>query len=292
MKAKVKILGVLLLAGLGVSSARAQGANQQQVLQWIVNEPASGIDYAKLPDVEGIHLGMPVKEAIAIVNKIYRGENLQGPPNIYWVKFASGPQQPWVTYVKGALPKSDGQLGDAIMVRFSAPPNPQRVVWIQRQINFPMDKTPAASVLIQSLHEKYGVSSKGVLGTNMAWVMDEQGQPVPPTRDMACSGLTNQSAVSGSQTAPGTIPFLLGPNPFTDAELVRLSRLCKYPVNITTGLDETHPNAMIGNLVVTMTENGIDTRAAIATQKYIDNLNAAQRQQQLNKANQQAPPKL
>jgi len=68
--------------------------------------------------------------------------------------------------------------------------------------------------------------------------------------------------------------------------------MCKYPINITTLLDEKQAEMALGSLTVTMTENAIDTRAAIATQKYIDKLNVAQKQRQINQGNQQAPPKL
>ena len=98
--------------------------------------------------------------------------------------------------------------------------------------------------------------------------------------------------MAGSQQSPGTVPFLLSPNPFTDNEEVGLSRMCKYPINISTLLDESQAQNTLGNLSVTMTENGIDDRAAIATQKYIDKLNAAQRQRQIDQGNHQAVPKL
>ena len=35
------------------SSAKAQGAKDAQIPDWIVNEPAGGVDHHKLPDVEG-----------------------------------------------------------------------------------------------------------------------------------------------------------------------------------------------------------------------------------------------
>jgi hypothetical protein len=180
-----------------------------------------------------------------------------------------------------------------MFVRFSAPPNPQRVVLIQRQVNFQNGKAPNGRVVLASLRQKCGMNTKRALGpSGVAWLMDEQANPLPATYGMACSGLTQQSSVNGSQQSPGTSPFLLSPNPFSDYDLQRLSRMCKYPINITTLLDENQAQTTLGSLSVTMTENGIDTRAAIATQKYIDKLNAAQTQRQIDQGNHQAVPKL
>ncbi len=285
-----RVFGLLLLAGAAGSSAKAQGANKVQIQDWILNEPAGGVDYNKLPDVEGIHLGMPVPESVAIVRKLYSSGKV--PPDVYWVKFANSTDKPWISYMRGSSPGPDGQTADTILVRFSAPPSPQRVVWIQRQVNFQNGKAPNGAVVLKSLREKYGMNTKGALGpTGVAWVMDEQAKPVPAAFGNACTG-TLQSSVNGSQQSPGTLPFLLSPNPFSDYDLTRLSRMCKYPINITTLLDEKQAEMALGSLTVTMTENAIDTRAAIATQKYIDKLNAAQKQRQINQGNQQAPPKL
>jgi hypothetical protein len=285
-----RVFGLLLLAAVSGSSAKAQGANNAQIPDWILHEPAGGVDYNKLPDVEGIHLGMPVAEAVAIVRKIY---TTKGSPEIYWAKFPYSTDPAWITYIRGGLPRPDGQQGDTIFVRFSAPPNPQRVVVIQRQVNFTMGQAPTGGVVIASLRQKYGMNTKKALGASgVAWLMDEQANPLPATYGMACSGLTQQSSVGGSQQAPGTVPFLLSPNPFSDFDLLRLSRMCKYPINITTLLDENQAQNTLGSLSVTMTENGIDNRAAVATQKYIDKLNAAQRQRQIDQGNHQAVPKL
>jgi hypothetical protein len=286
-----RVFGLLLLAAVASSSAKAQGAKNPQIPDWIVNEPAGGVDYHKLPDVEGIHLGMPVADAVAIVRKIYT--SAKGAPEVYWAKFAYSTDPAWITYIRGGLPRPDGQQGDTILVRFSAPPNPQRVVVIQRQVNFTMGQAPNGGVVIASLRQKYGMNTKKALGASgVAWLMDEQGSPLPATYGMVCSGLTQQSSVGGSQQSPGTVPFLLSPNPFTDFDVVRLSRMCKYPINISTLLDENQTQNPLGSLSITMTENGIDDRAAIATQKYIDKLNAAQRQRQIDQGNHQAVPKL
>ncbi len=285
-----RVFGLVLLAVVAGLSAKAQGAKNAQIPDWIMNEPAGGVDYHKLPDVEGIHLGMPVAEAVAIVRKIY---TTKGSPEVYWAKFPYSTDPAWITYIRGELPRADGQQGDTILVRFSAPPNPQRVVVIQRQVNFMMGQAPNGGVVIASLRQKYGMNTKRALGASgVAWLMDEQGNPLPATYGMVCSGLTQQSSVGGSQQSPGTVPFLLGPNPFTDNDVVGLSRMCKYPINISTLLDESRAEATLGSLSITMTENGIDDRAAIATQKYIDKLNAAQRQRQIDQGNHQAVPKL
>ena len=54
-----------------------------------------------------------------------------------------------------------------------------------------MGKAPNGGVVITSLRQKYGMNTKRALGASgVAWLMDEQGNPLPATYGMVCSGLT------------------------------------------------------------------------------------------------------
>jgi hypothetical protein len=57
-------------------------------------------------------------------------------------------------------------------------------------------------------------------------------------------------------------------------------------------VDPSHPDILTPNFAVTMAETGQGTRDAIASQKYIDAANASLKQQQIQKGDQQAAPKL
>jgi hypothetical protein len=55
------LLSVMLACSLFAALATAQ----------ILTAPAAGLDPSKLPDVVGIHLGMPVEQALAVMKSLF-----------------------------------------------------------------------------------------------------------------------------------------------------------------------------------------------------------------------------
>src|SRR5580698_2613647 len=60
--------------------------------------PAGGLNPAKLPDVVGIHLGMDVAQALAIVRAKYPATN-----TLFYTKFKDTRDAPWISRVNGKL---------------------------------------------------------------------------------------------------------------------------------------------------------------------------------------------
>jgi hypothetical protein len=141
--------------------------------------PASNfaLDPSKLPDISGLHLGMSLADATALMKKMYpRGVGvMNGGPY--------GPQgQPAV-----AVLRAQGDGRDMAGVDLTMPPNPQVVWHMSRDLVQP---NIAHNVLVAGLRQKYGketyaVGPPGRPVTDdsqiqqMWWVFDEQGHLAP-----------------------------------------------------------------------------------------------------------------
>ena len=137
-----------------------------------------------LPDVLGIQLGMPAREAYAKLQADLPENTLQvGTTNMPTIEkpvmasFSSNPQ-------KGIMM---GDEGDSVKVYVTLPPNKQAVWNVERTHFFP-DKGIAKATLLASLREKYGKETVAwiVAGTpttddskvtSIVWLFDEQGRP-------------------------------------------------------------------------------------------------------------------
>jgi hypothetical protein len=144
----------------------------------------AGTAAAEMPDILGIQLGMPVREAHAKLqadlpkNKLQvRTINLPTIEKPVIASFSSVPQQ-----VIGM-----GEEGDGVTVYVTLPPNKQAVWEVEREHFFP-GKGIAKATLLASMREKYGKETVAwiVTGTPttddskvtaLVWLFDEQGRP-------------------------------------------------------------------------------------------------------------------
>lgn len=137
-----------------------------------------------LPNILGIQLGMPVREAHAKLQAELPKNKLQvGTTNLPTIEkpviasFSSNPQQ--------GIMMGDG--GDSVNIYVTVPPNKQSVWWVERTRFFP-DKGIAKGTLLASLREKYGKETMSNVRQNkparddyeiveLLWLFDEQGRP-------------------------------------------------------------------------------------------------------------------
>jgi hypothetical protein len=175
----VALAGLILIAGLATGSRPAAAFPPQA---------APSLDFTKLPDFVGIHLGMPLDQARAAMEKAY-------PAGIDVIQRAYGPGGGSLKAVYMLRTKNtDGsRLGGTAEVDLTLPPNPQ-VVW--QMFRSAPQPNVNRSVLIAALRQKYGRESlaidndtrrattndKGIV--DMYWVMDEQGRQVSGTPPM------------------------------------------------------------------------------------------------------------
>ena len=109
--------------------------------------------------------------------------------------------------------------------------------------------------LRQKVRNEY---EKGARRFGRSLLMDEQGNPFRHVRNDLQWFKPNSPVWPVRSNLQEHCEWLLSPNLFTDNDVVRLSRMCKYPINISTPPHESQAQNRLGNLSwVTMTENGI-----------------------------------
>jgi hypothetical protein len=185
----VALAGLILIAGLATGSRPAAAFPPQA---------APSLDFTKLPDFVGIHLGMPLDQATAAFEKAY-------PAGVDVIPRAYGPGGGSLkaVYMLRTKNTDSSRLGGTAEVDLTLPPNPQVVWQVLRSAPQP---NVNRSVLIAALRQKYGKESlaldyDGAGATtndnrigNMFWVMDEQGRlvsvtpPIVNNAPFGCSG--------------------------------------------------------------------------------------------------------
>jgi hypothetical protein len=280
--------GVFVAAGLAAFGVGAQTPAAQPLAA-----PSGGLDSSKLPDVVGVHLGMTVPQAMAIVKAKY-------PPNLtklFYTKFKDAPDAPWVARAKGQIMGTglnSANVVDEITIFFSAPPNPQVVVRVDRSVQ--MIPPTTIGNLEASLLQKYGTPLvQKTIHTNLSWEFDEQGKATPVPGSYICTSF-NQPASAGDGS-PGSVADLQFGPPMgqpIEGQIPRLVNMCHDQITITTLLDPApaNPNQLVSNLFVSMIDHAEDLRDFIATSKYGEAAAAAVADAAKKKLNQNAAPKL
>jgi hypothetical protein len=280
-------IGVLIT---GVSFA---GIGAAQQTGQVPAAPAGGLDASKLPDVVGIHLGMTVPQALAAVKSKYPANSIV----LKYAKFQYSAGAPWISRVDAKIEAQGANAtsgADEITVYFSAPPNPQVVVRVDRGVQL----IPPTTIgnLEASLFQKYGPSMvQKTIHTNLSWEFDEQGKPTTAHGAGICTSF-NQPAPAGTGGPAQAEEIMLGPpwNQPIQAQIPGLIRACSDLVTITTLLDPApaNPNLLISNLNVSMIEHAEDMRDYIATSKYAEAAGAAAADGAKQKLQKNAAPKL
>ncbi len=249
-----------------------------------------------LPDVLGIQLGMPAREAYAKLQA-------QIPKNPIQVTTANLPtiEKPVIASFQSA-PKQTIAMGDEadiVTVGVTLPPNKQ-VVWrVYRQHFFP-DKGILRKTLLTSLREKYGKESRAIASNgkptttdesqivSLLWLMDEQGRPValPPlvgTTDplRSCEGFEEGNADSLVESPPVMT--------FSGSDY----KWCQsnYTAVIVRFIDSELPE-LYSRLMVGIVSLPFARRAGEATMKWKQDIAEGKHKQEIEKAKQQEKPKL
>ena len=144
------------------------------------------LDPAKMPDVLGVHLGMPAQDTLAVLRKTF-------PSDIYQVLSVSWwPSTEKPNYGYNLLSREPGNFKD-VSLSFTAPPGPQ-IVW--RVVRLTQHLHTDQSTMLSALREKYGKETVAFTrggGTDPAandaaigrliWLYDEKGAraPLPPS---------------------------------------------------------------------------------------------------------------
>ncbi len=256
-----------------------------------------------LPDVLGIQLGMPAREAHAKLQAQLPKNNLQvmstNLPTIekpVIASFSSAPKQTMAT----------GDEFDQVTVDVTLPPNKQSVWRVDRQHYFPGKGIPKTT-LLASLREKYGRETltniqQGKPAPNdsqiisLLWLYDEHGQPAPlpgppgsKAPDLATTLTLSTCVGIGNDTNMGMLEVYMDLYKGKNAQ----SNWCysSYTAVYATVM-ESNPAELYSQMRLVTVNVPFAARAAEATMKWKKDIAEGQHRQDLEKAKQQEKPKL
>jgi len=254
---------------------------------------------AGLPDVLGIQLGMPAREAHAKLQA-------QLPKNTIQIMSTNLPtiEKPVITSFESA-PKQAiamGDEGDQVMVGVTLPPNKQAVWRVDRTHFFPGKGIPKVT-LLASLREKYGKetltnirqgkpASNDNQITSLLWVYDEEGRPAPLPSPAGNLSTTLVLANCVNESSGGQIAMIevyvdsyKGKNP--QADWCYSSYTAVYAT-----VRESNPPELYEMMQLVVVSLPFAARASEATTKWKKDIATGQHRQDLEKAKQQEKPKL
>ena len=249
-----------------------------------------------LPDILGIQLGMPAREAHAKLQA-------QIPKNQIQVTSTNLPtiEKPVVASFQ-SLPKQAlamGDEGDHVTVDVTLPPNKQAVWRVSRQHSFP-DKGIPKKTLLTSLREKYGKESRAIASNGkeattdesqivgLLWLMDEQGRPVtrPPLVGMTDPLSSCQASAEGNGAM-----LVESPTPTTFASADYKWCLSNYTA-VNAVLMAQYLPELYSNMMISVVSLPYARRAGEATMKWKQDIAEGKHKQEIEKAKQQEKPKL
>jgi hypothetical protein len=235
------------------------------------------LDPAKLPDVVGVHVGMPIDEALAILKKLHGG-------NVNVVSAGNPINYTRVNYQLNVNPPA----GDSFQVDYTFPPGVQRVADVTHGSQYypPVSHTN----MLEGLRAKYGKETLAIAGpmpakpgedariTQMYWLFDENGKPIAPgpVTNMAPYGCTQDHYGVGYATMVNASMQNRLPAPTFCDSLIILT--VAFSNEETVGLSQT-----------TIIDNGLLLRSVKATGNYQAELAKKQHEQQLQQSNQAKP---
>jgi len=275
----------VLVFGLTLGSAvlpqAGTAAPQTGASALIPPAPAGGIDPSKLPDIENIHLGAAPDVVIPKIKALAPGPNVV---QIATAQYISTADPKWNAYVY-----TNGGL-DQLKATFSAPPNKQVLVSLERDTTFQVGQQPTLDTMKAALFQKYGanpvqVSTGATLPAMWVWTFNEQGGPMVPAppskfpRQILSCGATIIAPKANIQAYVPTPP--LQPLDLKQWMTMRCNSLGVYVVATFYG----------SSMSVVLTDTAEDMRDALAGEQYIEKINAA-KQQNLQKDTRKNVPSL
>jgi hypothetical protein len=282
---RIVVSSILLVAGFGATRISAQASLMPA-------GPPGGVNASKLPDTQGIHLGMTVDQASAAMKSVFPGTAPQ-------VKYSHYGREPaWVSSMSGA----NQEQHDFLQIFFSMPPNPQQVVFVQRTLILVPGKQPTAESTVASLRQKYGKELP--LARNsaemMAWAYDEQGQPASPKGPANWSPTDcaqQKLGVTGGLPDPASslqVPPFPDPLPLAQKVSTMTADLCNHHVYVTAQLmlGNIQGTSVVAQISMYLGEKPLMVRDYLAGQQYLQGVIDAKSQQQMKNAQQQKAPTL
>ena len=254
--------------------------------------PTGGIIGSKLPDAEGVHLGMSVPQATVVMKSLFPGSGLRP----FYSHFQNGP-----TFVSSMKGESQDHT-DFLSVFFSMPPNPQQVTFLQRTMIMPPGKQPTEANTMAGLRQKYGMELRNTRpGTGIfGWAYDEQGQPASPQgpENWNPADCANQMmGVAGGQPDPNSsleVNASVDPIPLAQQLPGFLGNLCNRNVFVTVQIlaSSIQGTSVVNQMHIFLGEKPLALRDTVAADQFLEGQAAAKQQQQQKNAEQNKAPAL
>jgi len=263
----------------------------------------AGTAIAEMPDILGVQLGMPARDAHAKLqaqipkNKIQvMSDTLPTIDKPVIKSFSSAPA--------GAIMM--GQEGDQVSVDVTLPPNKQAVWRVVRQHYFANKGIPKTT-LLASLREKYGKETRTNFSEkqpatddsqihHLLWLFDEQGRPAPlpskPKKDgpdfanqstlTSCAGLGDGAQLAMIEVYSNLYKGVNFENDW-----------CYSSYNaVVVSVTSAETPELYTQMRVVAVSLPLALRASEATSKWKKDIAEGQHKQDIEKAKQQEKPKL
>jgi hypothetical protein len=286
----ITILVLAASCGLAIGQATAQ-APPKATPPLTTNGAAGG----RLPDIVGLEPGIPFQEAYSRL-KAYNKIAKVGVGRMMDPDFGADT----IPYAM-VLAEDGATSAELIGADVTLPPGKQLVWRLVRTIRFTAGKEPLITNLLTALREKYGPESYVIQSTTPTpvWYFDEQGKRVTETGGLS---FANCAAFGGPQSVnTGVLSGqVLGPQYVLKQPVRRTgtdSDLCRSLVIVRATFQPfAQPGSLelvlASTLTVSIIDYPLELREHDATVEFLTRGAAAQREKELENANQQAKPKL
>lgn len=248
-------------------------------------KPAGPLDPAKLMDVAGIHIGMPIAQTVPILEKIHPGTKPVPDTRV--------PGEPMAAYYLN-LYVYHPPPSDSIWVNYTF--DTLEVYSVSRSVGYlpPISK----ATLIDALRKKYGPET-GALNfsavpktdediTKMWWLSDESGKVLHPA-NMSKTTYTPYGCTV--QAGFGYDVVTAYRSAFRNVQNGRLpvETFCDTTVILYIELENGNNPTLVGNARSMLFDSALFRRSTIAWAHHLDEQAQQQQQNALQKANQAKP---
>jgi hypothetical protein len=197
-----------------------------------------------------------------------------------------------------ALTQDPNSVVEVITVSLTLPPSKATVWRVSRFTPFEAGKEPTVENVIDSLRAKYGPEAILIKNPNMAansklaWYFDETGKRVERPGGLSPGSCVEQlgpTDVSLSQAGSHVLQYLLF-QPLDDRQGISE---CRAVIVVTAQMQPGSTNfRVVGRLRVTVADLPLEARAHAATLAWIAKGRAAEAEQESQRQDKVAPPKL
>jgi hypothetical protein len=275
-------------AAVASAPATSQPAAAAGSAPWDSSAPPN---FAKLPDVNGIQLGMTNDQVLAKIKALYPGS----PPNttvtLGYVNFEKTADKPWLgsarVFVLGDT--CGPQCQEEVNITFNGRPDEPRAISVMRSLSFEEGKRTTVANIKAALLQKYGQRPIYSDAQVMSWIFDEQGNPLndPKFNGAQCAGvILGGGGAPASMSNPNLIRGVSGI--LTDSDL---KTPCASGVHVKADV-LAQADGLVYALNVTMSENSYAMRAFVHELAYTQNVANQEQQQKIKKAQDTAAPTL